>query len=230
MGRIYFADLMGAAIGCIGSVVLLELLDAPSAIFMISALLFLSGALYSAYARESRRARTAGFCGVAMVVLSLLNASTFHGIRPMWSKGRIDTRKDILAERWNPISRVRAGQPASGSPQMWGPSPKMPLSMQVEAVELQIDSDASTSMSHFQGDLSALHFLRYDVTSVGAQLRYGAPSAAIIGVGGGRDVLNAAANGIHRIVGIEVNSAVTDLTSRSSIGTRFSGISWFRTS
>ena len=82
MGRIYFADLMGAAAGCIGSVVLLGLLDAPSAIFMISALLFSSAALYSAYSLETRRARTAGFCALAMVVLSLLNASTFHGIQP----------------------------------------------------------------------------------------------------------------------------------------------------
>jgi len=214
MGRIYFADLMGAAAGCIGSVVLLGLLDAPSAIFMISALLFLSAALYSTYSRESSRARTAGFCALAMLVLSLLNASTFHGIQPGWSKGKIDSRTDILAERWNPISRVRAAQPTSGGPMMWGPSPKLPPSMQVEAIELTIDSDADTPMSHFQGDLSAFPFLRYDVTSVGAQLRRGSGSAAIIGVGGGRDVLNAAANGIHRIVGIEVNSAIVDMTSR----------------
>ena len=46
--------------------------------------------------------------------------------------------------------------------------------MQVEAIELTIDSDADTPMSHFQGDLSAFPFLRYDVTSVGAQLRRGA--------------------------------------------------------
>ena len=54
MGRIYFADLMGAATGCIGSVILLGLIDAPSAVFMVSALLFSSGALYATYARESR--------------------------------------------------------------------------------------------------------------------------------------------------------------------------------
>ena len=59
MGRIYFADLMGAALGCIGSVILLGLLDAPSAIFMISALLFSSSALYAAYAGESRPTKTA---------------------------------------------------------------------------------------------------------------------------------------------------------------------------
>src|ERR1035441_9573102 len=144
MGRIYFADLMGAASGCIGSVILLGLIDAPSAIFMLSALLFSSGALYSVYARESRLARIAGFCALAMVVLSLLNASTLHGIQPIWSKGKIDTRKDILAERWNPISRVRAAQPESGNPMMWGPSPKLPPSMRSEAIALTIDSDAET--------------------------------------------------------------------------------------
>ena len=83
-----------------------------------------AAALYSAYSRESRRARTAGFCALAMVVLSLLNASTFHGIQPGWSKGKIDSRTDILAERWNPISRVRAAQPASGGPDDVGPQPQ----------------------------------------------------------------------------------------------------------
>jgi predicted membrane-bound spermidine synthase len=214
MGRIYFADLTGAAAGCVGSVVLLELVDAPSAVFMISALLFCSGALYSAYANETRLTKTAGCWALAMAVLSLLNASTFHGIQPMWSKGKVDPRRDILAERWNPISRVRAQHPVSGAPMMWGASPKLPSSMQVEAIELTIDSDADTPMSRFQGDLSAFPFLRYDVTSVGAQLRQGRDSAAIIGVGGGRDVLNAAANGIRRIVGIEVNGAIVDMTSR----------------
>src|SRR5437899_1553162 len=106
MGRIYFADLMGAALGCIGSVVLLGVLDAPSAIFMISALLFASSALYAAYAGESRPAKTAALCTLAMAVLSVLNASTYHGIQPSWVKGKVDPRTDILAERWNPISRV----------------------------------------------------------------------------------------------------------------------------
>src|ERR1039457_5097382 len=181
---------------------------------MISALLFCSGALYSAYARENRLARTARYWAMAMVLLSLFNASTFHGIQPMWSKGRVDPRTDSLTERWNPISRVRAARPLLGRPMMWGASPKLPPSMQVEAIELTIDSDADTPVCHFQGDLSALPFLRYDVTSVAAQLRHGAGSAAIIGVGGGRDVLNCASNGIHRIVGIEVNSTIADMTSR----------------
>ncbi len=41
IGRVYFADLLGASAGCLGSVLLLKLVDAPSAVLVISALLFL---------------------------------------------------------------------------------------------------------------------------------------------------------------------------------------------
>jgi spermidine synthase len=77
---------------------------------------------------------------------------------------------------------------------------------------MDIDNNAGTSITRFDGDLASMQFLRYDVTSLGAQLRAGG-TAAIIGVGGGRDVMTAAVNGFHRIVGIEVNSAIVDLTS-----------------
>ena len=63
------------------------------------------------------------------------------------------------------------------------------------------------------GDLTPFTFLRCDVTSLGAGLRAGG-TAAIIGVGGGRDVINCAVNGFQRIVGIEVNSAIVRLDTR----------------
>ncbi len=211
MGRIYFADMTGAALGCGASIALLSLIDAPSGIFAISALLFASAALYSVYASEYRRARLAGLCAAAMLILAGLNASTLHGIQPIWTKGALDLRMDILTERWNPISRVRAAKPVVAAPLMWGRSARMPYT-EAEQIALNIDSDAYTPISRYHGDLKAFDYLRYDVTSIGAQLRRNAVSAAIIGVGGGRDVLNCAANGIHRIVGIEVNSAIVDLT------------------
>jgi len=212
MGRIYFADLVGAALGCIASVAILRLIDAPSAMFVISALLFVSAASYASYAKEAKSSKTLLYSAGGMLVLAVLNASTIYGIQPIWSKGAIDRRTHILTEVWNPISKVRVSQPVSGPPPMWGPSPRMP-GFESEVIFLNIDNDASTPITHFQGNLAPLQFLRYDVTSLGAQLRSGG-SAAIIGVGGGRDVLNAALNGFHRIVGIEVNSAIVDLTSR----------------
>jgi len=212
MGRVYFVDLSGAACGCLGAVGLLSIIDAPSAIFAISALLFLGAAANAAYARLPRARRNSLIAAFALAAIAGLNSLTVHGIQPIWAKGAIDKRNDIFAEVWNPISKVRISPPAVGAPRMKGPSPLMPQ-FQVEAMDLNIDNDAETEMVRFNGDLKPLSFLRYDVTSIAAQLRRGG-SAAVIGVGGGRDVLNCAINGFTRIVGIEVNSAIVRLTSR----------------
>lgn len=211
-GRIYFVDLAGAALGCLAAIGLLDLIDAPSAIFATSALLFVSAA---AYARHARASRSSGNCMIAACILTAvagLNASTLHGIQPIWAKDALDKRSNIFTEVWNPISKVRVEQSLVGKPEMWGPSLKMP-DYEVEGMHLDIDNFAGTEMYRFQGDLAPLSFLNYDVTSLGAQLRRGG-SAAIIGVGGGRDVLSCALNGFTRIVGIELNSAMVDLTSR----------------
>jgi spermidine synthase len=220
IGRVYFADLVGAGAGCLASVLLLKLIDAPSAIFVISALLFLGAACYATYAGDGSRRRKSFFFAVGMLLIAGLNASTLHGIQPIWSKGVIDRRIGLAAEVWNPISKVRAFKPRIESPLMWGPSRHAPQA-KVEDIGLDIDNTAFTPMMHFQGDLRPFTFLNYDVTSLAAQLRAG-DAAAVIGVGGGRDVITCALNGFQRIVGIEVNSAIVDLDTR-----RFASFSGF---
>ncbi len=212
IGRVYFADLFGAALGCLASAVILNLTDAPSALFFVSALLFVSARGYASYSGERRLGRLATYGIVAFVAVGVLNSATLYGIQPIWSKGKIDTRMRILSEQWNSISRVRAYRPAIDPVMMWGPSPIMPP-ITAEEIPVNIDNDASTSITRFRGDLDAFKYFRYDVTATAPQLRPGG-SAAVIGVGGGRDVLNCAANHFHRIVGIEVNSAMVRLTSR----------------
>lgn len=212
IGRVYFADLSGAAAGCVAAILLLKTIDAPSAVFVISSLLFLSAAAYATYAEDRRLRRRSYMGAAALLIIAGLNASTLHGIQPIWSKGQIDRRVNLEAEVWTPISKVRAQKPGIGAPQMWGPSPLMPK-LSMEHIMLDIDNDAGTPMARFRGDLKPFDYLRYDVTSIGAQLRVGG-TAAIIGVGGGRDVLNCAVNGFRRIVGIEINSAIVDLDTR----------------
>src|SRR5580658_3288146 len=106
MGRVYFTDLAGASFGCLASVLLLSLIDAPSAIFVIAAMLFFSAAAYGVYAGEAVIRRRSLYGAVAMLVCAAANASTLHGIQPIWSKGALDPRTGILAEKWNPISKV----------------------------------------------------------------------------------------------------------------------------
>jgi SAM-dependent methyltransferase len=212
IGRIYFADLCGAGTGCLGAVVLLEIIDAPSGIFVISSLLFLGAAAYATYSRNHRNSRRCYVGAAVMLILAALNALTPYGIQPIWSKGGIDRRDDIAIEVWNPISKVRVRNIRMTPAPLWGPSPLTPPT-QLETTGLNIDNDAATAMVHFQGDLKPFDVLLYDVTSVGAQMRAGG-TAAIIGVGGGRDAVICAINGFRRIVGIEVNSAIVRIDTK----------------
>jgi hypothetical protein len=221
IGRIYFADLTGASLGCVAAVALLKIIDAPSGMILIGAILSLSAAMFARHFDYAAYQHRSNLWGLGFVALAALNACTLHGIQPIWSKGTADLRNNIAAELWNPISRVRAFRAEVGNPSMWGPSPMMP-SIRVEEIGLQIDSDAATAIAHFQGDLRPFDYLRYDVTSLGAELRAGG-TAAIIGVGGGRDVLNASVNGFRRIVGIEVNSAIVAMDTKKFAS--FSGFS-----
>jgi SAM-dependent methyltransferase len=209
-GSTYAVDLAGAAAGCLGSLALLNLMDAPSALLVVAALVFVSAALFrQAAGGASVRPLLAAF---VLAALAVLNASTLYGLQPIWAKGAIDRRQHILDERWNSISRVRAYKPVFGPLPLWGPSPVAPAET-VEMIRLVIDNDASTDIVRFPGDLAGLGYLRYDVVTLASELRAGG-SAAIIGVGGGRDVLAAAHFGFQRIVGIEVNPAMLEFTSR----------------
>ena len=209
IGRVYFADLAGAAAGCFGSVILLNLVDAPSAVLVISALVFLSASAYAEFAGQPRL-RSRCYLGAAvLVVLAALNASTIHGIQPIWSKGKLDDRTGILYETWNPISRVRVVAPKIEQEFTSPQTPPIPS----EVVYIDIDNDAATGIYRFQGDLNDVDFLRQEVNAIGARLRAGG-SAAVIGVGGGRDVMSCALFGFRRIVGIEINNSIVDVTSR----------------
>jgi hypothetical protein len=64
-------------------------------------------------------------------------------------------------------------------------------SWNVLQMDLNIDGDAGTTAYRFTGNFDDVGFLRYDVTNL-AYFLAGRERAAIIGVGGGRDVLSAA--------------------------------------
>ena len=75
---------------------------------------------------------------------------------------------------------------------------------------LNIDGGAGTALYRFDGNLERLGFLRYDVTN----LAYAIPNlktGAVIGVGGGRDVLSQRLFGLGDVTGIEINPIIVDI-------------------
>ena len=74
---------------------------------------------------------------------------------------------------------------------MWGPSGLSYPAFEVAQMRLNIDGLAGTTMYQFDGDLAKLGFLSgYDVTTLAYLIRNQGRSA-VIGVGGGRDLLSA---------------------------------------
>jgi hypothetical protein len=230
VGQVYAVDLVGAAVGCFLVLLLLHYIDAPSAILAVSTITAVGAALF---ARSSTR-RTAPKPGESryvgrseltvawLLVFTVFNSTSNFGLRPLYAKGILDARPTIH-EQWNSFSRIRAGTIRTGAPPLWSGSESLPPGLVARHVPMNIDGDAATYMVEFNGDLKAVDFLRYDLTN----LAYHAGKtgkAAVLGVGGGRDVLSAYLFGFRDIVGVELNPIFVDLLTRHPQLSQFAGL------
>lgn len=207
IGRLYAADLVGAAGGCLLVLGGLALLDAPSLVLLAASI---GGLAAYVLREETSAAQRHGSLGLffGLVALAALNAVGTHGIRPHMVKEVVENPADILIDRWNSHSRVVVDRPFVGPPQYWGPSPKAPRDP-IPQFWMRIDGSAGTTVRGF-ASLDDIEHLRYDITNLAYYLR---PSggAAIIGVGGGRDLQSALLFGHERVLGIDVNEIFVDL-------------------
>src|SRR5262249_36097385 len=143
---------------------------------------------------------------------AIANTLTVHGVRPTIVKDQLEAPGDFAYDRWNSFSRITVGHSETGPPAMWGPSPRLPSST-IEQRSLMIDGGAGTSIYRFDGNLASLGFLHHDVTN----LAYAIPNlktGAVIGVGGGRDVLSQRLFGVEDVTGVEINPIIIDLLKR----------------
>ncbi len=76
--------------------------------------------------------------------------------------------------------------------------------VQIDQGWLNIDGDAGTPIYRYDGNPAQLDFLKYDVTALGYYVR-DRGRAAVIGVGGGRDLMTASVFGFRDITGVEYN-------------------------
>ena len=146
------------------------------------------------------------------------------GLYPVFAKGRLQLKTLPWFEKWNSFSRVIAGKPIETTPHMWGPSPTFDENeWRLMQSFLDIDGDAGTAAYGISGDLSRARFLTYDVTN----LAYHMPerhTAAVIGVGGGRDLLSALIFGISHVTGVEINPIFVNLLLHEPEFSEFVGL------
>ncbi len=208
---VYGVDLCGAASGCLLVIPLLDAVDAPSAAVLCGAVAALAAVAFSIAA--GRKAAWPLVAAIALAALGVGNAAVDpHPLRPAWVKGKREDHDRFEYVRWNTYSRVTVDKNQVKPPMIWSVSPKAPP----EALRpipwrmIEIDGAAGTMLAE-RGDLVERHgYLGWDLTSFAHLLRPAGP-AAVIGVGGGRDVTVAVMAGHKPVVGIEINDLIVDL-------------------
>jgi hypothetical protein len=211
-GQVYGVDLIGAALGCVAVIALLNVLDGPTAVIVAGAISGLSSLAFAASAGAEDRQRLKSrpwwrqpaTVAVTLFALAIFNALSPVGFRPILVKQVVEGGKYGRFEKWNSYSRIRADRPTTAIPHMWGPSPYLPTDIRVPQVSLNIDGFAGTSMFHYGGTRDSIAYLKYDLVNLAYNLP-GLHKSAVIGVGGGRDLMSAYLYGVTDITGVELN-------------------------
>ena len=218
----YGVDLVGAALGCVAILPLLNMVDAPSAALVAAAV---GGIGACAFAMAAKRSWLGGgVTTIALLVLAGLNATARPSpLRPSWVKGFREDPAVFSYIGWNTYSRITVTQTATREPSFWARGRNTPPEVlnPFEQRTIFIDGGAATIMARLGGSLVPHAYLAWDITAFAHHLRPHGP-AAVIGVGGGRDLLEAARVGHSPVVGVELNDLIVKL--HTSEMKEFSGL------
>ena len=204
IARMYAFDLLGACVGALAVIPLLWTVPTPRLAAAVG-LLPLAG-----YVLVGGRRVVAGVLALASLGLLV----THEPLRLKHSKGYAETTKTTtpIFERWTPTARITVFDNIfwknPGEAFGWGLGARPPQ----EAPQqwwIEQDGSAGTPITSFDGKLEPLRYLLWDVTGAGYEMRP-PDRVAIIGTGGGRDVLTARLAGARNIDAIELNGALVE--------------------
>jgi spermidine synthase len=195
IGPLYGADLIGGAAACLVVVPLLNHVGGPNTIVFAAFTMAVAAMIWATKGRV--RAQAAALALAVVTLLAANNSGKLIDI--IYAKGYYHRGDWIKYARWNAISRIEVDHWNGGD---W----------------ITIDADASTAIMN-----SDPHLL---TTAAEKNLMYAAPavanvlrptgSFAIIGPGGGVDVLRAVVSGSPSVTGIEINPLIADNIMRGA--------------
>ena len=190
---LYAADLAGGALACLAIVPLLNWLGGPNTVFFTGVCMAVAGVIW---ATDRKGRRSAAWRALFILVLIAVNYS-FNLFDIVYAKGGFRDSAWVEFARWNAISRVEVDSQGKGK-------------------AIVIDADASTYLmnvdpKHWQGGwekslMSAPPALANVLRPHG--------DFAIIGPGGGVDVLRALGSGSPSVTGIEINPIIANTIMR----------------
>jgi hypothetical protein len=193
VSRLYAADLAGGALACLAIVPLLNWLGGPNTVLFTGLCMGVAGMVWAM--DGGARKSAAGRAGFLFALIALNYSGKLLDI--VYAKGGFRDSAWVEFARWNAISRVEVDRQGNGR-------------------AIVIDADASTYLmnvdpKHWQGGweknlMSAPPAL--------ANLLRPHGDFAIIGPGGGVDILRAVATGSPSVTGIEINPIIANTIMR----------------
>jgi len=192
-GRLYGADLLGAALGCISCIPLLVALGPPRTI-LLSGFIFTIGGLRLAL--RSRMLLTAG----GTIGLMLLFPLSIDKLLPdpvvdVGKTFRGSQKGDhVLFSKWHPIFRVDVVGHRND-----------------DDCRLNHDGQVGSAIHRFTGAFSDLAYLQSDERSLPFQVLPEGPNVLIIGSAGGIEVVASLFFGANHVTGVELNPVTLSL-------------------
>jgi SAM-dependent methyltransferase len=194
VSRLYGADLSGGALACLAVVPLLNWIGGPNTIVAAALMMAVAAAVWASSAFGRQAAAT---LAIAFAVLIAANHSN-RLIDVVYAKGVFRNPAWVEFARWNALSRVEVDR-------------------QGQAKAIVIDADANTYIMNC--DIAHWHDSEWESDLMSAppalaNVLRPRGEFAIIGPGGGVDVLRAVANGSPSVTGIEINPIIADTVMR----------------
>jgi spermidine synthase len=194
ISRLYGADLLGGALACLGIVPLLNGLGGPNTVLFAAFMAAAAGAVWASSANV-RRLTIALAAALLLTIGANWSGNLFDVI---YAKGLLRDKSWVEFARWNAISRVEVDR-------------------QGGAKAVVIDADASTYImnadpAQWMGTDWEKNLMAAPPALANVLRPHG--DFAIIGPGGGVDVLRAVVNGSPSVTGIEINPIIANTVMR----------------
>ena len=191
VNRIYFFDLLGAAVGCLLLVPLLNLLGGAGTVLSAALLFVAGGAVWHSMASSRIPTMVSAALAAASIAFLILNTNgNFVGVK---------LGQNEIFVKWNSFSRIA-----------------MNKAHETSAPSIVIDGDASTDIFSVDFEHLPLRDRQYMLNNATALPYLLRPHAKvrIIGPGGGLDVIHAVLSGSKDVTGVEINPIIATTIMR----------------
>ncbi len=212
IGRLYFADLAGAAAGMLAAIAGLYLTKAPNLVLAVGVVGCGAALVFTLQRRRAGASRLRAGISLAFLLLFLFYNLGTNAVRVRFTKTYVERK--IYHEKWSPIARITVIRyPLL----VWGLGSNYPGKLPEDNFLIEQDGAAGTPIIP-AGESESVEWLDWDVTSLAYPV-IRPDSAVIIGSGGGKDIIAAVRSGVEKITAVEINPDMVETVQEVFAGT-----------